>query len=198
MNPDKDLRTAFWKNKICNTEDKMFLFDGYDRLGRGIDGKKKPFGALNINQHNKYIRKNMYGNCRCKDKNGHSCGWVTLLDSGIDNSIISRNWPIDYGVYNILTHKLLQKYILPDYTYDLSKFESESSLIDLQDYKSELNISSQITENNIPNYIDKLINYENYLKVKEKSLNELYLKVCCHELKQIANFKIASKQESEL
>ena len=136
------------------------------------------------------MRKNMYGNCRCKDKNGHICGWVTLLDLGIDNYIISRNWPIDYGVYNVLTHKLLQKYILPDYIYDLSTFESEISLIDLQDYKSELNISTQIT--------DKLINYENYLKVKEKSLNELYLKVCCYELKQVANFIIASKQESEL
>ena len=76
------------------------------------------------------MRKNMYGNCRCKDKNGHICGWVTLLYLGIDNYIISRNWPIDYGVYNVLTHKLLQKYILPDYIYDLSTFESEISLID--------------------------------------------------------------------
>ena len=173
-------RIKKWKDKVCNTEDYNFKIDGYDSNGRGIDGKRSPFGVSTIAKHNSLIRKNCYGKCKCKNKNDHYCGWVTLLDSYKDDRIISRFWPIELGLYDLGVHIKLQKFTLHDHRYDLNAYKN--NLKEEEKMKSnDCNIS--------------LRNRENMVNV-ERKIDKYMHKVLCQEIK--LNYKIRKIAEREM
>ena len=196
MSSEKKKRIQKWKDIICNTDDRMYQYDGYDCKGRGIDGKKRPSGAITIAQHNKFIKKKMYGSCRCKDTTDHSCGWVTLLDSYNGKSIVSRSWPIKYGLYNLVTHTLLQDYILPDYTYDLIEFENKKINLNLNQIQNDIVDNKNINLLDINNLIHKLQKYEQFLKKKEEKIDNIIFELNKKELK--LHFQSLNNYESNL
>ena len=138
----------------------------------------------------------MYGNCRCTDKSNHLCGWVILLDSAVTKNIISRSWPIKLGLYSIVTHSLLQNYILPDYTYDLISFENDHFNLNFNKIQSDITADQNLNLSDISNILFKLKKYKKSLEIKEEKINTIIYDLNIREIKQ--HFNTLSKYETDL